>query len=72
MSQQPSVGRIVHYQDYSTDKPLAAIITGLDEPPYNDQDRVSLAVFGLKDTKRHSSVPRSYTPREGYWNWPPR
>lgn len=68
MSQQPSVGRIVHYQSIHSPEPLAAIITAVLE-----DDHVHLAVFqrtGIHDPR--PCVPFSETPEEMHWNWPPR
>ena len=66
--QQPGVGRIVHYQQWNSPEPLAAIITAV-----LDDDRVNLAVYqksGMSDPR--PSAPYSETPEDGHWNWPPR
>jgi hypothetical protein len=68
MSQQPRVGRIVHYQSIHSPEPLAAIITAV-----RDGGNVNLAVFqrtGIHDPR--ACVPFSETPEEMHWNWPPR
>jgi hypothetical protein len=80
MSQQPSVGRIVHYQSYGTPggeylpEPRAAIITAAS--PRTGMF-VSLAV--LNPTGVHfnhgpddDGVPFAEEPTPGHWNWPPR
>jgi hypothetical protein len=66
--QQPSVGRIVHYQGYTQTEPLAAIIVAVLEDDY-----VHLALFqrtGISDPR--PCVPFSETPEEMHWNWPSR
>lgn len=69
MSQQPSVGRIVHYQPFTQTEPMAAIITAV----YEATDRVSLTVFlPAGDTLARPNTPFSESPEEGHWNWPPR
>lgn len=68
MSQQPTVGRIVHYQPLNSPLPLAAIITGIEE-----DDFVNLSVFMPDGTlKPQRNVAHTNTPHEGCWNWPPR
>ncbi|ABS03211.1 hypothetical protein [Kineococcus radiotolerans] len=78
MTQQPSVGRVVHYQSYGTPggeylpAPRAAVITAV--PDSIEGMTVSLAVlnptglfFGVEVPHAEDDVP---TP--GHWNWPPR
>jgi hypothetical protein len=79
MSQQPSIGRIVHYHSYGTPggeylpEPRAAIITEIVE----DSDKVhapvvSLAVLNPTGMFFNQSVIYSEEPKPGHWSWPPR
>ena len=71
--QQPSIGRIVHYQSYGTPAgeylpaPRAAIITIL-----NDDGTAGLAVLNPTGTFFNLRVPFSPEPKPGHWSWPPR
>lgn len=72
MSQQPSVGRMVHYQAYGTpggeykSVPRAAVVTEV----VSDEE-VGLAIFnptGMFFVR----AKYSEEPKPGCWNWPPR
>lgn len=72
MTQQPSVGRTVHYQSYGTPggeylpEPRAAIITSVGVA-----GQVSLAVLNPTGMFFNESMPFAVTPTPGHWNWPP-
>lgn len=76
MSQQPTVGRIVHYwpdQD-AHHAPWAAIITGLWN---SDEGTVRLHIFtphgdAEDPIPEDGAYPYAETPTAGHWNWPPR
>lgn len=86
MSQQPSIGRVVHYQSYGTPKgeylpePRAAIITEvpelLSEGPNTGPDgyvkSVGLCVLNPTGQFFNRDVPYADEPTPGHWNWPPR
>jgi hypothetical protein len=86
MSQQPSVGRIVHYVSYGTpggEYPSvcrAAVITAVDNyqtPAVNDDGHhtghVSLAVLNPEGMFFNRSVLQSETAHKGgTWHWPER
>ncbi len=75
--QQPSVGRIVHYQSYGTPggqylpEPRAAVITEVFDQEDNPGG-VSLAVLNPSGMFFNQDVPFSQDPKPGHWNWPPR
>jgi len=75
MSQQPSVGRIVHYQAYGTpggefqSKPRAAVITEVHDD--GEPGEVSVCVFNPSGIF-FNRVKFSEDPKPGCWNWPPR
>ncbi|QFG09387.1 hypothetical protein I5H08_gp004 [Mycobacterium phage Yuna] len=73
--QQPSVGRIVHYQSYGTPggeylpEPRAAVVTAvLDDFPGD----VSLCVLNPSGLFFNERVEFAEAPTPGCWNWPPR
>lgn len=84
--QQPTVGRIVHYQSYGTPngeytpQPRAAVITEIDPPQqdisdgFRDGHPVTVGLCVLNPTvmffKQH--VPYSPEPKPGHWSWPLR
>ncbi|QWY81974.1 hypothetical protein SEA_SICARIUS2_69 [Arthrobacter phage Sicarius2] len=74
--QQPSVGRIVHYQSYGTPggeflpEPRAAIVTA--GPPTPDHSGISLAILNPTGMFFNTDVPFAEQPTPGHWNWPPR
>lgn len=74
--QQPSIGRIVHYQSYGTrggefaPEPRAAIITAVYEA--GPDARVSLCVLNPTGMFFNQLVAFSAEPKPGYWSWPPR
>lgn len=68
---QPTVGRIVHYRASDVDKPIAAIVTEI-----NDDDTVGLTIFPPY-VKTYTSVSYfvgavKHGDEPGQWNWPPR
>lgn len=83
MSQQPSIGRVVHYQpqpdpsygeNRRTGQPWPAMITEIRESGF-----VRLKIFTPTDQQedeldpRHPGMyPYSETPAPGHWSWPPR
>lgn len=67
MSQQPTVGRIVHYLPPNRSTPLAAIIVDVDD------DLVNLTVFqpdGTTKPAKHVTQAKHLT--EYCWTWPTR
>lgn len=74
MSQQPSIGRIVHYHSYGTPggefkpEPRAAIIAAVVGEPGGVVDLVVFNPQGLFFNR----VLFSETPKPGHWSWPPR
>ncbi|ANA85381.1 hypothetical protein SEA_PHLOP_77 [Gordonia phage Phlop] len=81
MTQQPTVGRIVHYQSYGTPggeylpEPRAAIVTAVDDSYGTSEDpetRVSLCVVNPTGLFFKENLPFAETPTPGHWNWPPR
>jgi hypothetical protein len=82
MSQQPTVGRIVHYQSYGTPggeflpEPRAAIITQVHDDsglsPEGGVPHVGLAVLNPTGLFFQNRLPYSPEPKPGHWNWPPR
>ena len=80
-AQQPTVGRIVHYQSYGTPggeytaQPRAAIVTAVrgDEPvPEHGVPYVDLAVLNPEGMFFNREVAYSDEPKPGHWSWPPR
>ena len=82
MSQQPSVGRIVHYQSYGTPggeylpEPRAAIVTAVKEVKRSGGApsiyHASLAVLNPTGMFFNENIWYSEDPKPGHWNWPPR
>ncbi len=80
MTQQPTVGRIVHYQSYGTPggeylpEPRAAIITEVKPAPEPDMGDwvASLAVINPTGLFFKENLPYAEEPTPGHWNWPPR
>jgi hypothetical protein len=74
MEQNPSVGRIVHYQSYGTpggeysSVPRAAVVTDVTE----GSSTVGLCVLNPTGMFFNRDVPFSAEPKPGHWNWPPR
>lgn len=72
MTQQPTIGRIVHYQSYGTPggeflpEPRAAIITAVSG------ETVSLCILNPTGMFFNENLPYSSTPKPGHWSWPPR
>jgi hypothetical protein len=72
MSQNPTVGRIVHYQAYGTpggefkSVPRAAVIAEV----FSDED-VAVCVLNPQGIY-FNRVTYSEEPKPGYWSWPPR
>lgn len=75
MSQNPTVGRIVHYHSYGTPggeylpEARAAIITGISDK--GDQ-RAHLAVLNPTGLFFNQDVAFHPEPAPGHWTWPPR
>jgi len=75
MPDQPSIGRIVHYQNYGTPNgeylpaPRAAIITAIADEA---EQIVALAVMNPTGVFFPVAVPHADEPTPGHWNWPPR
>lgn len=73
---QPTVGRIVHYQSYGTPNgeylpsPRAAIVTAIDES--KKFGLVDICVLNPTGMFFNQDVPFAETPTPGHWNWPPR
>lgn len=71
MSQQPSVGRIVHYYRRGDGSgmtgPFAALITAV-----NDDGTAELEVHSPGYTFPRYHVEQSETPVSERWMWPPR
>lgn len=79
MSQQPTVGRIVHYQSHGTPggeylpEPRAAIITKVFTPvPGDGEQTVSLCVLNPEGMYFLRAARFSEDPKPGHWSWPPR
>lgn len=73
MEQKPTVGRIVHYQPDSGDKPWAAIVTEVCEG--NNVGLMVCSPFNSLNgwpTHLEEGFPFSETPKPGHWSWPPR
>lgn len=78
--QQPSIGRIVHYQSYGTPggeylpEPRAAIITEVHETPDGGYGRtvVSVAVVNPTGLFFAQNLELVDVPTPGAVNWPPR
>ncbi|MFJ2619701.1 hypothetical protein [Glutamicibacter sp. NPDC087344] len=67
MTQQPTVGRIVHYQSFYQTEPLAAVIAAVDG------NVATLTVFQPDGTtKPIRNTPHADTLTEGHWSWPAR
>ncbi|QAU06236.1 hypothetical protein SEA_RICKMORE_1 [Gordonia phage Rickmore] len=71
-NQEPTIGRIVHYQSYGTPngeflpEPRPAIITEVKE-----NGVVSATVFQPQGMY-FNDLPFAEVPTPGHWNWPPR
>lgn len=74
MSQQPSIGRIVHYQHGTgPHATVPAIITSVEHG-------VTLSIFlpgvsprpVLDERGEPATVPFADEPTEAHWNWPPK
>lgn len=69
MSQQPSVGRIVHFHEEGG--PYAAIIAAV-----NPDGTLELATLGRNSLYFQHNVPAggpaASVPMKGCWTWPPR
>ncbi|AMM44276.1 hypothetical protein KITKAT_13 [Arthrobacter phage Kitkat] len=87
MTQQPSVGRIVHYSTKGwaavegsplndVGKVIPAVITEVkDEEGHVDLHLLyphSVGEEWVTHSEIHTGYPYSETPRIGHWNWPPR
>jgi len=74
VSQNPTIGRAVHYQSYGSpggehkSEPRAATITSI----HADGTTVSLFVMTPTGTFHNATTPYSETPKAGHWSWPPR
>ena len=74
MSQNPTVGRIVHYQSHGSpngqhkSEPRAAIVTRVRP----DSTAVDLCVLNPTGMYFDQATPFSEEPKAGHWNWPPR
>jgi hypothetical protein len=70
--QQPSIGRVVHYQSYGTPggeflpEPRAAVITAVHE------STIDAAVLNPTGLFFAFALEFSEDPKPGHWNWPPR
>jgi hypothetical protein len=65
--QEPTVGRIVHYQATEGDRPCAALIVAVYPRGVN------LEVFGPTGVNVHRQhVPFAEEPTPAHWSWPPR
>ena len=70
---QPSVGRIVHYQSYGTPKgeydslARAAVVTQV-----NEDGTVGLFIMNPTGVFFPTSVRHANPPKAGCWSWPPR
>ena len=71
--QQPTIGRIVHYQSYGTpggeyqSAPRAAIVTEVGEGGV-----VGLCILNPTGQFFTRGVLFAATPTPGHWSWPPR
>lgn len=86
MPQQPSIGRIVHYQARGSadgkfaPEPRAAIVTAVPEllseqPNTGPEDYVKaadLCVVNPSGMFFDREVPYAETPTPGHWSWPPK
>jgi len=83
--QQPTIGRIVHYQSYGTPggeflpEPRAAVITAIHRSDVDSTDAhevitvtVDAAVLNPTGLFFAVGLPFAETPTPGHWNWPPR
>lgn len=78
MSQQPSIGRIVHYQAYGTpggeykSAPRAAVITEVSPAAVGEPGpSVGLCVLNPTGQFFIRETPFSEEPKPGHWSWPP-
>jgi hypothetical protein len=74
MQQQPSIGRIVHYQSHGSPNgqhkslPRAAVIT----ETYGESTAVGLCILNPTGFFFTASVPFDEAGAAGTWRWPPR
>ena len=78
--QQPTVGRVVHYQSYGTpngeykSEPRAAIITkvNIEQDEFGDGYVASVDLCVLNPTGMFFNQGVEQGNNPGQWNWPPR
>lgn len=79
-TQQPSIGRIVHYQAHGSpngqhkSEPRAAVITGLIKDPGGtvENDVVDLFVMNPHGLFFNAACQYDADAGPGTWRWPPR